>query len=173
MFLSKLKAVVGTLMLVAVLVGGGVATGLGQPPDSSKPKKVDPESKQANAKEEATKAMLKRLEGTWRCVSVHLDGKKSEPPAIVQIVLTIKGDKWEARTDDLKETQISTIKLVDLGANPKQIDRIDNDRTWNGIFMLDGDSLIVNFGAVLRPHGFFTEKADGCYSMQFERHHAK
>ena len=129
--------------------------------------------------------MLKRLEGTWRCVSVHFNGKKSEPPAIVQIVLTIKGDTWETRTDDLKLDQTSgkvlvsagndptTIKLVDLGANPKQIDRIDKDRTWKGIFMLDGDSLIVNFGAVLRPHGFFTEQADGCYSMQFERHHAK
>jgi len=148
------------------LVGGG------QPPDSPKPKKAAPE-KQANAKEEATKAMLKRLQGTWRCVSVHFDGKKSEPPAIVQIVLTIKGDTWETTTDDLKTTQTSTIKLVDLAANPKQMDRIDKDRTWNGIFMLDGDSLIVNFGAVLRPNGFFTERADGCYSMQFERHHAK
>jgi RNA polymerase sigma factor (sigma-70 family) len=174
MFLSKLKAVVGTLMLVAVLVGGGVAISLGQPPDSPKPYKADPKPKQAKVKEEhAAKAMLKRLEGTWRCVSVHADGKKSEPPAIVQIVLTIKGDTWETTTDDLKTTETGTIKLVDLGANPKQIDRIDKDRTWHGIVMLDGDSLIVSFGAVRRPKGFFTERGDGCYSMQFERHHAK
>jgi hypothetical protein len=39
--------------------------------------------------------------------------------------------------------------------------------------MLDGDSFMVSFGAVRRPQGFFTDRADGCYSMQFERHHPK
>jgi RNA polymerase sigma factor (sigma-70 family) len=45
MFLSKLKVVVGAIMLVVVLVGGGVAISLGQPPDSPKPKKADPAAK--------------------------------------------------------------------------------------------------------------------------------
>jgi RNA polymerase sigma factor (sigma-70 family) len=45
MLVSKLKSVVGTLMLVAVLAGGGVAISLGQPPDSPKTKKADPEPK--------------------------------------------------------------------------------------------------------------------------------
>src|SRR5207245_5563790 len=93
MFLSKLKVVVGAMMLVVVLVGGGVAISLGQPPDSPKPKKAAPDArqakdaKQANAKEEATKAMLKRLEGKWEYVSVHANGEKTPTPAVF---LTIK-----------------------------------------------------------------------------------
>jgi RNA polymerase sigma factor (sigma-70 family) len=181
MFLSKLKVVVGAMMLVVVLVGGGVAISVGQPPDSPKPKKADPDAKQArdvqqaNAKEEATKAMLKRLEGKWRRVSAHANGEKSEAAAF----LTIKGDTWEETELDGK-IETGTYKLVDLDASPKQIDSIEdkdvpgrNDRTLNGIFMLDGDSLIMCFGAVTRPEGFFTERGDGCIALQFQREPAK
>jgi uncharacterized protein (TIGR03067 family) len=136
-------------------------------------KKADPEPKQANAKEEATKAMLKRLEGTWELVSVHANGERS-PTAVVFV--RIKGDTWESTTREGKVIGTDTVKLVDLGANPRQFDLIGdkdipgrNDRTLNGIFMLDGDSLIVSFGAVARPKGFFTERGDGCFAMQFER----
>ena len=177
MFLSKLRVVVGALMLVLVLVGGGVAISLGQPSESPKPKKADPESNQANAKEEATKAMLKRLEGTWELVSVHANGERT-PTAVVFV--RIKGDKWEFTTREGKVIDTSTVKLVDLDASPKRIDSIEdkdvpgrNDRTLNGIFMLDGDSLIVCFGAVARPKGFFTERGDGCIATQFERDHAR
>jgi RNA polymerase sigma factor (sigma-70 family) len=133
MFLSKLKVVVGAMMLVVVLAGGGVAIILGQPPDSPKPKKADPESKQANAKEEATKAMLKRLEGTWEYVSLHANGERSPTSAVF---LTIKGDTWESTTREGKVIDTCTVKLVDLDASPKQIDSIEdkdvpgrNDRT--------------------------------------------
>jgi uncharacterized protein (TIGR03067 family) len=176
---SKLKAIVGILMLVAVIAGGGVAISLGQTPNSPQPKKNDPETKQANAKDEDSKAMVKRLQGTWACVSIHVAGKKSEPPAIVQTVLTIKGDKWKSRPIDGKPPQTGTIKLVNLNTNPKEIDLVDDndipglkDRTLKGILMLDGDSLLVSFG-VARPHGFFTEPGDGCFSMQFQRFRAK
>jgi hypothetical protein len=57
-----------------------------------------------------------------------------------------------------------------VNASPKDIPG-RNDRTLNGIFMLDGDSLIASFGAVVRPKGFFTERGDGCFAMQFERYH--
>jgi uncharacterized protein (TIGR03067 family) len=154
-----------------VLVGGGVAISLGQPSDSAKPKKADPDAKQANAKEEATKAMLKRLEGKWRRVFAHANGEKSEAAAF----LTIKGDTWWDTNLDGKVIT-GTYKLVDLDASPKRIDSIEdkdvpgrNDKTLNGIFMLEGDSLIMCFGAVARPKGFFTERGDGCIAMQFER----
>jgi RNA polymerase sigma factor (sigma-70 family) len=173
MFLSKLKVVVGAMMLVVVLVGGGVAISLGQPPDPPKPKKADPEPKQANAKEEATKAMQKRLEGTWEYVSLHANGEKSPTPAVF---LTIKGDTWESTTREGKVIDTCAVKLVDLDASPKQIDSIEdkdvpgrNDRTLNGIFMLDGDSLIVCFGVIARPERFFTERGDGCGAMQLKR----
>jgi RNA polymerase sigma factor (sigma-70 family) len=175
MFLSKLKVVVGAIMLVVVLVGGGVVISLGQPPDSPKPKKADPEPKQAKAKEDAAKAMLKRLEGTWELVSGHAMGERS-PTAVV--FHRIKGDTWEGTTREGKVIETGTYKLVDLDASPKRIDSIEdkdvpgrNDKTLNGIFMLDGDSLIMCFGAVARPKGFLTERGDGCVALQFERYH--
>ena len=162
-------------MLVVVLVGGGVAISLGQPPDSPKPKKAGSGAKQANAKEEASKAMLKRLEGKWRRVSAHANGEKSVAAAF----LTIKGDTWEETELDGK-IGTGTYKLVDLDASPKQIDSIEekdvpgrNDKTLNGIFMLDGDSLIMCFGAVTRPEGFSTERGDGCIALQYEREPAR
>ena len=104
-------------------------------------------------------------------MSAHANGEKSETAA----VLTVKGDSWETKLDG-KVIETGTYKLVDLGANPKQIDSIEdkdvpgrNDKTLNGIFMLEGDSLIMCFGAVARPKGFFTERGDGCIAMQFER----
>src|SRR5262249_42885786 len=66
MFLSKLKAVVGVLMVAVCLIGVGTAVVLGQQPDA--PKKPEPEAKQAEAKEAAVKAVQERLQGTWKCV---------------------------------------------------------------------------------------------------------
>jgi RNA polymerase sigma factor (sigma-70 family) len=170
---SKLKVVVGAIMLVAVLVGGGIAISLGQTPDSPKPKKADPEAKQTNAKDEATKAMLKQLEGTWELVAAHANGEKSPTPAVF---VTIKGDAWESTTRDGKVVDTCTVKLVDLDASPKQINSIKNvdipgrnNQTLEGIFMLDGDSLIMCFNAVARPERFFTDRGDGCVAIQFKR----
>jgi len=119
--------------------------------------------------------MLKRLEGKWRRVSAHANGEKSVAAAF----LTIKGDTWEETELDGK-IGTGTYKLVDLDASPKQIDSIEekdvpgrNDKTLNGIFMLDGDSLIMCFGAVTRPEGFSTERGDGCIALQYEREPAR
>lgn len=49
MFLSKLKMVVGAMMVVVVLIGSGAAISLGQPSNSPMPKTVDPEATQAKA----------------------------------------------------------------------------------------------------------------------------
>jgi RNA polymerase sigma factor (sigma-70 family) len=177
MFLSKLKVVVGTLLLMAVLIAGGVAVVLGQAPDSPPTKDEGAGSKRPNVKEEAARAMLKRLEGTWGFVSVHANGARNPTPAVF---LLIKDSSWECLTREGKVTEKWTIRLVDLEASPKRIDIIEGkdvpgrkDRTLNGIFMHDGDSLVLCFGALDRPTVFFTQAGDGCMAFQFKRVGAK
>jgi uncharacterized protein (TIGR03067 family) len=176
MFLSKIKVVVGVLILVAVLLmGGGTVVSLGQSTDSPKPRKADPEAKQAQAKEAASKAMRERLQGTWKCVSVHINGERSVP----DVIHTIKGDRWESKRDG-RVIESGTFKLVDLDASPKQIDQVEvvvadqglGKKTFKGIFMLDGDSLILCLSPDARPTGFFTERGDACIAVQLKRDHA-
>ena len=177
MLLSKLKAVVGVLMVAMCLIGIGAAVVLGQQPDS--PKKADREAKQAEAKEAAVKAIQERLQGTWKCVSMHSNGVKSEP----DLTHTIKGNTWENKLDG-RVVQSGTFKLVDLDASPKQIDSVTTfaeveavgerkDRRCVGIFILDGDSLFVcvsdDADKYPRPTVFFTQEGDGCVAAQFTR----
>jgi uncharacterized protein (TIGR03067 family) len=173
MFVSKLKSVVGVLMVAVCLIGVGVASSLGQQPDA--PKKAEPVAKPAEAKEAAIKAMQERLQGTWKLVSMHCGGVKSEP----DMTSTIKGNTWETMLDG-RVYQSGTFKLVDLDANPKQIEWVitfaeaeeDKDKTCHGIFMLDGDSLCwvaCDAAKYPRPQAFFTQKDDGCCAGMFKR----
>jgi RNA polymerase sigma factor (sigma-70 family) len=166
MFLSKLKSVVGVLLVGVCLIGVGTAVVLGKQPD---------EAKKAEAKEATVKAMQKRLQGTWKCVSMHSNGVKSEPDC----TCTIKGNTWETKLDG-KVFQSGTFKLVDLDASPKQIEWVitaaeaeeGKGKTIHGIFMLDGDSLCWNTcdaAKYPRPQAFFTEQDDGCCAGMFKR----
>ncbi|HEX3149669.1 MAG TPA: sigma-70 family RNA polymerase sigma factor [Gemmataceae bacterium] len=173
MFLTKLKAVVvGVLMVAMCLIGVSTAVAVGQQPDS--PKKPD-EAKKAEANEVAVKAMQERLQGTWKCVSTHSNGMKSD----LDIIYTIKGNTWETKLDG-KVFQSGTFKLVDLDASPKQIEWVitfaeadeAKGKTIHGIFMLDGDSLCWNTcdaAKYPRPQAFFTEPDDGCCAGMFKR----
>jgi RNA polymerase sigma factor (sigma-70 family) len=134
---------------------------------SPNPQMADPEPKQLKAKEDAAKDMLKRLEGEWKCVSAQVNGKTIEPGA----VLTIKGHQWEFMLDGKSET--GTFKLVNLHTNPKWINWFHDGKTYEqeGIFMLDGGSLIMCFGVtgVRRPERFYCEPGSDCNALQFIR----
>jgi RNA polymerase sigma factor (sigma-70 family) len=178
MLVNKLKAVMGVLLVAAGCLGGiGAAAGLGRQQDSAR--KADSEAKQAEAKATAEKAMQERLQGTWKCVSVHCGGVKSEP----DLTHTIKGNTWETKLDG-RVVQSGTFKLVDLDASPKQIDSVitfaeaevvgeRKGKTCEGIFLLDGDSLFVcasdDADKYPRPKVFFTQEGDGCCAGLFKR----
>jgi uncharacterized protein (TIGR03067 family) len=157
--------------LAVCLIGLGTAVVLGKPDSSKKPD----EPKQVEAKEAAVKAMQERLQGTWKCVSMHSDGAKSEP----DLTCTIRGNTWETKLDG-QVFQSGTFKLVDLDASPKQIEWVIavaeteevKGRTIHGIFMLDGNSLFWNTcdaAKYPRPQTFFTQQDDGCCAGMFRR----
>jgi uncharacterized protein (TIGR03067 family) len=168
MSINKLSTMVGVFLVLAVCLGGLAAVGLSQPEEP--PKRADPATKKATEK-----AMLEQLQGTWKCVSMHCSGVRSEPDH----TCTIKGNSWESTLDG-RVYQSGTFKLVDLDATPKQIDWVitsaeleeDKDKTVRGIFMLDGDSLcwVASDAAKYpRPQSFFTQADDGCCSGLFKR----
>jgi RNA polymerase sigma factor (sigma-70 family) len=177
MFVNKLKAVTGVLLVLAVcLCGIGAAVGLGL--QEGPTKQADPEAKRAEAKAAAEKAMQERLQGTWKCVSMHCGGVKSEP----DMTYTVKGNTWETKLDG-RVAQSGTFKLVDLDASPRQIDSVitfaepevvgeRKGKTCKGVFMLDGDCLICcvsDADESPRPQGFFTQAGDGCCAGLFKR----
>ncbi len=183
MFVTKIKSVLAVGLVVLVCIGGSVAVMpmvMGKQPDSPKKsddkKQATDEKKQAEAKEAAVKAMRERLQGTWKCVSVHTEGKKGE----LDLILTINGNTWEEKVDG-RMFNSGTYKLVELGSSPKQIDFVitsteaeeDKGKTYKGVFMHDGNSLMMCFSKDARPQGFFTERGDICISKQYERSQAK
>src|SRR5262245_59260447 len=89
MFPNNLKAAKATRVVVCV-IAIGTAIVLGQPSSTPAAPGTKPEGKEA-----AIKAMQERLQGTWKCVALHMGGMKSER----DLTLTIKGDTWESRLD--------------------------------------------------------------------------
>jgi RNA polymerase sigma factor (sigma-70 family) len=190
MFLNKLKGVLAVGLVALICIGGGVmVTPMVMGKQSDSPKKADDkkqeetkeadDKKQEETKEAAVKAMQERLQGTWKCVFMQHNGVKSEP----DLIHTIKGNSWESKLDG-RVVQSGTFKLVDLDASPKQIDSLTTsadaevvgerkDKTNRGIFMLDGDTLIMCVHDDERPKGFITQADDGCTVAQFKRVAAK
>jgi len=171
MFPNSLKAAMKTLTVMCVL-GIGTAVGLSQPTSTT----AAPVPKKPDGKEAAINAMQERLQGTWKCTALHMQGMKSER----DLTLTIKGDTWETRLDG-QVYQSGTFKLVDPDASPRHIDWVmtsdtleegNKGKTLHGIFMLDGDSLCcVNSDAAVstRPRVFVTEPGDGCFAAMYQR----
>jgi RNA polymerase sigma factor (sigma-70 family) len=193
MFLSKLKSVVGTLMLVAVLVGGGVAISLGQPPDSPKPKKADPEPKQAKAKEDAANAKEdaadKKLEAIWAVVSVKDNDKNtldSDPifshaagtqTPVRNARLTLQAGKFTLKTGlvSLEGTYTFdpsvTPKKIILGITPDPGFLL----SIAGVYSLEGDHLMVTFEGLPASQvaGLAGNKPGVCYTFKREPHPKK
>jgi uncharacterized protein (TIGR03067 family) len=109
-------------------------------------------------KDAAVNEMQKRLEGTWKVVSYHENGGQS----VSDNIYTFKGGEWQDELG-LRMVDFGTYTLVNLDTSPKQIDFVctKGESKLKGIFMLDGDSLIVCVGrGDVRPKVFFTEKGD-------------
>jgi len=85
---------------------------------------------------------------------------------------------------DERAADAGMAKLVDLDANPKQIEWVitfaeaeeDKDKTCHGIFMLDGDSLCWVASDAAKyplPQAFFTQQDDGGCAGMFKRANPK
>ncbi len=103
----------------------------------------------ADAKEkelsEAGKKELKKLEGKWKATEVLVEGKEETPPESESIV-EFKGRKFLLGGNELFD-----VAALDPSTAPKILDfkalrdmgEIKKDTTYEGIYKLDGDTLVV------------------------------
>ena len=98
-----------------------------------------------DSKDKATKADLDKLQGTYKMVSLEVDGKSVPEDKLKSSTLTIKGDKYVVKVEDQTyETQM----ILDPEQKPKAIDMkfldgANKDKTALGIYKIDDDTFTM------------------------------
>jgi uncharacterized protein (TIGR03067 family) len=138
----------------------------------------------ADEKEDAVKAEIKKLEGTWTRVSSILDGKKTPDDKLKPLAFTVKADgTWVMKNDT--ETWDGTYTL-DPSKKPKAGDFVVLNGKYKGsttldIYEIDGDTMkncyvVVPTGKEStkeRPTDFSSKEGSGHYLYVFKREKAK
>jgi uncharacterized protein (TIGR03067 family) len=146
-----------TATLIAALTAGLLAAGAPQ---------ADP------AKDEAVKAELKKLDGTWAFQSITVDGQEAPPAnfSALRIVQSADGSFTIKATVGAEERVVAAGKsVIDPSASPKTFDRTytegrDKGGKTFGIYELDGDTLklcLVKDDAAKRPKEFASKPGSG------------
>jgi uncharacterized protein (TIGR03067 family) len=108
---------------------------------------------------------LRALEGEWQFAGLEVDGTEVPRDALAQSRILMDGDRFRTESPEATWEGIFTI---DAEASPSTIDiqfisGPDAGETCHGIFLVDGDSLILCLGLVgaTRPERFATRPGSG------------
>ena len=124
-------------------------------------------------KEEAVKKELDRFKGTWKIVSLEMNGQKTPAEGFEKARLILKGDQFKMT---MGEESFRGTFQVDPTQKPKTIEVTftegpDKGKTCQGIYELKGDTYKVCIGMPgnERPKEFATKKDSGHVLEVFER----
>jgi RNA polymerase sigma factor (sigma-70 family) len=193
MFMTKLKAVSVSLLIIAALSGAAgmiYNTQAAQPPEAKQSKgamapapmaldfafpiaqqtpadtgKKDESAKNV-AKPAAPKTDLEQLQGIWSVVSIEQGGK---PAKLEKTVFMVDGKRACLQTDD---GELQGGLYLDPASKPKTYDFVMSGRTIEGIYSLDGDTLRLCYNPATdakRPLSFVTEKDSGQFLFVLKR----
>jgi uncharacterized protein (TIGR03067 family) len=116
-------------------------------------------------KDEAVQKEYAKLTGTWKIVSVEVEGAKPEEDFLKNARLVVKGDKFTFKRGDLSNG--GTYK-VDVTAKPKTIDITytegpEKGKTLLGIYDLEGDTgkICIALPGNDRPKEFVSKPGSG------------
>jgi uncharacterized protein (TIGR03067 family) len=134
----------------------------------------------AQSPDEAAKAEMKKMEGTWRLVSAISDGKPRPDDRLKAITIAIKADGTWVENDG-KETFEATF-TVDPAKSPKTANFVNKSGSMKGItcleiYEIDGDTMKLCFVSVPtgkestkeRPSKFASEAGSGHYLCVMKR----
>jgi uncharacterized protein (TIGR03067 family) len=98
-----------------------------------------------SAKDKAIKADLEKLQGTYKMVSLEVDGKSVPEGKLASSTLTIKDDKYIIKVN---EKTYETRMTLDPEQKPKTIDMkfldgANKDKTALGIYKIGGDTFTM------------------------------
>lgn len=117
---------------------------------------------------------LKKLQGTWQCVSMEREGEEVPPEAVKGTLVQYEDD----RVTLYREGEIFRRGIVTLDPmkSPKKVNTWDlsgpyEDQTVPGIYDVDGETLRLCFSrpGAERPTEFSSKKAPGFLSCVYKR----
>jgi uncharacterized protein (TIGR03067 family) len=132
-----------------------------------------------DAKDEAIKKDRKQIEGTWRAVSLEVNGEKfKEEDAKALTVVNGADGSWSLR--DQGDERSKGTSTIDPTKNPKTIDFTttigdDKGKLCFGIYELGEKTRKLCFAppGMERPTEFSSKTGSGHYLVTFEREKAK
>jgi uncharacterized protein (TIGR03067 family) len=128
--------------------------------------------------DDAVKAELDRLGGTWQVVGHETDGKPASEEHWRRVLFIFKGDHLTFAGDDILRKKAAKIAIVvDPSTNPHVVDMkiVEGEfkgTTLEGVYEIKGDRLRICFRneeAKNRPNGFSTEKDANLVLFTLER----
>ncbi len=123
------------------------------------------------ADEDAVKAEIKNLEGTWQLVSATKEGKQTPEEVVKKIRVVIKGNTHSVYFED-KAVAKDISFTIDPKKNPKTTtDTLPDGKEIKGIYKLDGDTLTSCVAEVdkERPTEFAAKPGTGHTLRVFKR----
>jgi RNA polymerase sigma-70 factor (ECF subfamily) len=161
MLFAKLRVVLAVLLALGVLGLGGLAY------------RSHAADKPGASKEDAAKADLKKLQGTWTLVSLETGGKKVPEGQLQDVTFVVKDDKATLKHGDAPAHE-GTLK-VDPGKDPKEIDmtlgEAGKGEVQKAIYKLEKDTLTIctAHSADERPSAFATKEGTKLAVMVFKK----
>jgi uncharacterized protein (TIGR03067 family) len=125
-----------------------------------------------NPKEDALKKDLAKFQGTWKLVSVEVDGEKRPDEGFSNYTAVITGDQWTISEGGKITSKVAFI--LDPTKKPKTIDLVDlkTKNRIRGIYSFADDTLTIYGRAPEvgdRPTGFGTQRDSGAVQFIYQR----
>src|SRR5947209_2611728 len=129
----------------------------------------------ADDKGDAAKKDAEKLQGTWKLVSLEVDGKKATKGEIKkEQKMVVEKDKFSSTVDD-KHSFKGTFQL-DTAKKPKTVDVLVTEgefkgKTLLGIYEVDNDTLRACYAppGKERPTEFVSKPGSGTYLYSYQR----
>lgn len=131
-----------------------------------------PDSGKAATNGDRVKSELEKLQGTWTCVGVEMDGQKLDGPWIPPITLVIKGEEYQETFEGAGEPLYKGSFKIDPGKKPKAFDSegiyFGCGYEVVGIYEITGETLKICYdhGNKNRPKEFKSEHGSSFFTFE-------